>query len=83
MRKMVGKWMGCGAANCFTICCCNCPCARTMMVNNKKKGDNIVAKDIWKYLPVIEERLGENDYLAGDKLGILDLSLYGMTHGFS
>lgn len=55
-----------------------------MAVKGKKKaGDTNTAADIWKYLAVVEERLGDNHFLSGDKLGMLDLSLYGMTHVFS
>jgi len=49
----------------------------------KKAGVKVQPTDIFKYLSVVEERLGDNPYLAGEKLGILDLSLYGMTHTFS
>ena len=83
-RKMVGKWFGCGAANCLTFCCCNCPCYRHHMLNKKKQaGDKNTAADIYKYLIIIEERLEKHEFLSGKELGILDLSLYGMTHTFS
>lgn len=78
------KWMGCCGANFFTVCCCNCPCYRKHELNKMDKaGVKVKHTDIWKYLTMVEERLGDNDYLSGDKLGILDLSLYGMTHTFS
>ena len=84
MRKTVGKWMGCAGANCLTICCCNCPCYRMHALRNMKKaGVKVQHTDVWKYLTIIEERLGDNEFLGGDKLSILDLSLYGMTHTFS
>jgi hypothetical protein len=67
MRNMVGKWFGCGAANCVMICCCNCPCARAVMRSKKKKGgDKSTAMDVFKHLTVIEERLGDNDFLHGE-----------------
>ena len=36
-----------------------------------------------KYLGMIEERLNKTTYLQGEEIGILDLSLYGVTYAFS
>ena len=41
MRNMVGKWCGCGAANCFAIFCCTCPCVRNRIQKKKQANDGI------------------------------------------
>ena len=84
MRNMVNKGFGCAAANCLTFCCCNCACGRAFMRNKKKKGgDKNTAVSVWQYLEIIDEKLGENNFLQGDEAHILDVSLYGMTYSFA
>ena len=36
-----------------------------------------------KYIQAIDTQLGSNKFLQGDEIGILDLTLYGMTYQFA
>ena len=44
------------------------------------KGAGLENEDLTPYLQLIEARLSKSKFLQGDELGIMDLSLYGMTN---
>ena len=47
----------------------------------EKKG--VESDKLDKYTQIIDQKLGSSDFLHGDEMGILDLSLYGMTYTFA
>ena len=82
-RKLVSKFSGkCGAC-CFTVCCCNCCCMRSKFSKNLLKKEKLESNNTDPYIAMIEARLSENAFLQGPEIGILDLSLYGVTQAFS
>ena len=84
LREVILKQPNCLPKCMCCFCCYLCCCAssignKIMQTNNMTKSD----LDHAKYVRMIEERLGENDYLAGSEIGIQDLSLYGMLYPFA
>ena len=44
---------------------------------------NLESDSTDKYLELINQKLSNSNFLQGDQMGILDLSLYGMLNVFS
>ena len=53
------------------------------MANKLQTSKALVSDSSEPYLKLIDERLAKHKYLSGDEIGILDLSLYGVTYVFS
>ena len=75
--------MGAGPKCFLCFCCCNCVCCRGSMANKMLEKNKLESEDADKYMAMIDERLNSTTFLSGDSVGILDLSLYGMTHTFA
>ena len=68
---------------CVMVCCCNLVCCRGNMSKKMLAKNGLQDNSIDKYIATIEERLNKTAFLQGDEVGILDLSLYGVTYPFA
>ena len=71
-----------GMKCCFAFICYFTCCENHM---NKKflKRQGLENDNLQKYIDLIDQQLGSNKFLHGDEIGILDLSLYGVTNQFA
>ena len=67
---------------CAVRVCCGLQGPRKTGVANLKKGGNKIEGDgdIDKYMCQVVERLQQAEFLSGAEMGMLDLSLYGITY---
>ena len=68
---------------CVLVCCCNCRCCSGKMSKGMIEKAGLESNSTDKYVDMIDERLNKSAFLQGDEIGILDLSLYGVTYMFS
>ena len=70
---------------CLLVCCCNCrcPCCLPSMSKKMLAKNGLESNSTDKFVDMIDERLNKTTFLQGDEIGILDLSLYGVTYMFA
>ena len=84
IREVIMKQPSC-VPKCMCCLCCYLCCCANSIGNSIMKKNNMTKTDLdhSKYVTMIEERLGDNDYLTGSEIAIQDLSLYGMLYPFA
>ena len=83
ISNLIGKAKKPALTCCLGVCCCNCLCCRGYMSRNVLKKNGLENNSTDKFINMINERLDKSGFLQGDEIGILDLSLYGVTYMFA
>jgi hypothetical protein len=66
---------------CAFTCCCKLKPVRKNMIKSQKANNKITGEgDVDLYMNMVVERLGNAEFLSGAEIGMLDLSLYGITY---
>ena len=76
-QKLPAKWA------CIFACLCHLRCCGGSIKNKFLKRHNLENDKPDKFLKMIEDKMGSNNFLGGDQASVLDLSLYGMLYQFS
>ena len=82
-QAQLRKQLPCCIACCLGTCTCNMICYRRSGYNKTKKLYGTEESHMAKYIAMIEERLSKHEFLSGNEIGMLDVSLYGTTSAFS
>ena len=83
MQAQLRKQMPCCIACCVGCCTCNVICMRRGLYKKTKELYGTEESHMAKYIALIEERLGNHEFVSGNEIGMLDVSLYGTISAFS